>query len=131
MTVKQNYEGEASVQCDGIKDHDGYNSQYCSSDDEDSPFYYDDSEGDEDDIKRKKKKKSQRQRGEVFNPNTKAEHILFNIANEYSNAVEFRDALRDYIAIQGYDIRMVKSDKKGFRDALAVIAAIGESMLHG
>jgi len=101
--MKWKHISQESIQGNGVKENDdGYDSEYRCIDDEDSPYSYDKSETD-DDTKSIKKKKSRRKKGEVFDPNTKAEHVMFNIENEYSNVEEFTDALCDYI-------RMVKSD---------------------
>ncbi|KAJ8435442.1 hypothetical protein Cgig2_012563 [Carnegiea gigantea] len=112
MAMKRKHISKESIQGNGVKENDdGYDSEYRCADDEDSPYSYDETKTD-DDTESIKKKKLRRQRGEVFDPNTKAEHVMFNIANEYRNVEEFRDALHNYIAIQGYDVRLVKSDQK-------------------
>jgi len=111
MTMKRKHIGKSVRGNDVNENDDGYDSEYLCSNDEGSSYCYDESEAD-DDTRSMKKKKPQRQRGEIFYPNTQAKHVVFNIANEYRNVEEFRDALRDYIAIQGYDIRMGKSDQK-------------------
>ena len=99
MAMKQKHIGEESIQGNGVKENDdGYDSEYRCTDDKDSLYSYDETKTD-DDTKGIKKKKPQRQRGEVFDPNTKAEYVMFNIANQYRNVEEFRDALCDYIAI--------------------------------
>ena len=61
---------------------------------------------------RVRRRRSLKDRGKNFDPNANVGHVIFNIANEYRNVKEFRDAFHEYIAIQGYEFRMVNCDHK-------------------